>query len=150
MDCSLPFKGIFKGKKKKGYPLNFRCKKISREPFQLICSLKAIVPIFKPDQNSVCCLLLNYVSLKHKCVSFRKLQISAFPYSLGEYNFKCFVLGRKNTVCIITQGSCQYRWPDSFFGSRIFQVLAANYLVLLTVFHIMADSFLFYFILIKV
>lgn len=34
LNCSLPFKGIFK--KKKNYPLNLQLKKIPREPFQLI------------------------------------------------------------------------------------------------------------------
>jgi len=95
--------------------------------------------MLKTDQNSVCCLLLNYVSLKHKCVSFRKLQISVFPYSLGEYNFNRFVLGRRNIACIMTQGSCQYTRPDSFFGSEILGVLKASYLELLTIFHGMSD-----------
>lgn len=74
----------------------------------------------------------------HKCVSFRKLQISVFPYSLGENNSNRFVLGRKNISCIITQGSCQYTWPDSFSGSKILGVLKANYLELLTVFNVMS------------
>lgn len=65
---------------------------------------RLLYTFFKPDQNSACCLLLNYVSLKHKCVSFRKLQISAFPYSLGKDNFNRFVLGRKNIACIINTG----------------------------------------------
>lgn len=60
-----------------------------------------LYPFLKPAQNSVCCLLLNYVSLKHKCVGFRKLQISAFPYDLGKCNFNQFCSGWKNIVCII-------------------------------------------------
>lgn len=76
--------------------------RIPREFSKLIWSLRRLLyPFLKPDQNSVYCLLLNYVSLKHKCVGFRKLQISPFPYALGKCNFNQFCLGWKNTVCII-------------------------------------------------
>lgn len=78
--------------------------RIPREFSKLIWSLRRLLyPFLKPDQNSVCCSLLNYVPLKHKCVGFRKLQISAFPYDLGKCNFNQFCLGWKNIVCIILE-----------------------------------------------
>lgn len=93
---------IAKKASRETYPYNFMRERISREFSKLIWSLRSLLyPFLKPDQNSVCCLLLNYVSLKHKCVGFRKLQISAFPYDLGKCNFNQFYLGWKNIVCII-------------------------------------------------
>lgn len=83
-------------------PYNFMRERVPREFSKLIWSLRRLLyPFLKPDQNSVCCLLLNYVSLKHKCVGFRKLQISAFPSDLGKCNFNQFCLGWENIVCII-------------------------------------------------
>lgn len=139
-NCSLPFKGIFKKK----LPLRFQIEENNQgNLFSSFEVWRLLYPFYKPDPNSVCCSLLNYVSLKHKCVGFRKLQISVFPYSLGEYNFNHFVLGRKNIACIITQGSSQCTPSASFFGSKILRVLQENDLELLTIFHVMFD-FLFY------
>lgn len=114
---------IAKKASRETYPYNFMRERISREFSKLIWSLRSLLyPFLKPDQNSVCCLLLNYVSLKHKCVGFRKLQISAFPYDLGKCNFNQFYLGWKK-YCLhyfMTQGSCQPTWPSNFCGRESF------------------------------
>lgn len=78
------------------YPYNFMRREYQENFFELILkSEKAIVPILKPDQNSVCCLLLNYVSLKHKCVGFRKLQINYFHMTWENVILTNFVWGEK-------------------------------------------------------
>lgn len=93
---------------------------------KLIWSLRRLLyPFLKPDQNSVCCLFLNYVSLKHKCVGFRKLQISAFPYDLGKCNFNQFCLGWEilfalfyNTRELSAHMVIQFLW-QSFLASQM-------------------------------
>lgn len=89
---------------------------------KLIWSLRRLLyPLLKPDQNSVCCLLLNYVSLKHKCVGFRKLQISVFPHNLGNVILTNFVWGEKiwfalfyNTRELSVHMVIQFLWQRGF------------------------------------
>lgn len=100
-------------------PYNFMRERVPREFSKLIWSLRRLLyPFLKPDQNSVCCLLLNYVSLKHKCVGFRKLQISAFPYDLGKWILTNFVWGEKILFALFYNTRELSAWWSSNFCGR--------------------------------